>query len=701
MTVSNQEIRTSVIGNGTTQDIPFLFPANATSDISVIGRLISTGDESDPALIENSDYTVVLNGDDGGTVTMITTFSSLYQIHVVRDTPNTQLLDLEQGGAWNAENAEDAWDKNTKLNMENAEILGNTGLSPRVLRFPKTDPTSSLAEMPNSVDRKSKNLSFDSDGKPTASVVVETGQVNFTAIGTNIAEAADAETVRGLIELDTDDDVEFAAITGTTGTFSGAVSATTGTFSGAVSGTTFTMTDLITKGPYHDVRAYGPVGTSDDTAVIQAAIDACETGGIVFLPVGTYRVANLYINKPMTFVGTGYGTKLVAVAAATGYLLTVDGTITTTDPVTRDSEGLDGGVSTFLVQVGNMWMEGDGRLASIGGISLKRADWGNYFDMQIHNFQREAINCIGALRESRFVNIKTRWCGSDTTYPTLNLNDTEAGINEAHNNLTFDNIELVYSLGDIVQLDTVVKPTGLKVRNIRFVNSMFHGILASLDGNDNNPFNITFSTAQKQFTMMEIGAAEFISVENCQFVSLGEQKPGVNILGTAGGDPTLIRFVNNKMSGRYDSSATAADIGIHLQTNELVLTGNTIQTTDGSSVPLQTESGTSVYYGTNTLVGGTPIVAGGVFKGKLGGAVIQHEATGFKNVSGITIGSINDPSGFGSDIVLNGTGIVALTELTAATTPTATPNYGKLYTKDNNNLYFQDGAGVEHTVTIS
>lgn len=35
------------------------------------------------------------------------------------------------------------------------------------------------------------------------------------------------------------------------------------------------------------------------------------------------------------------------------------------------------------------------------------------------------------------------------------------------------------------------------------------------------------------------------------------------------------------------------------------------------------------------------------------------------------------------------------------TTPTAVPNYGALYTKNDNALYFQDGAGVEHTVTIS
>ena len=39
--------------------------------------------------------------------------------------------------------------------------------------------------------------------------------------------------------------------------------------------------------------------------------------------------------------------------------------------------------------------------------------------------------------------------------------------------------------------------------------------------------------------------------------------------------------------------------------------------------------------------------------------------------------------------------------LKECTTPTAQPNYGAIYCKADNKLYFQDGAGVEHEVTIS
>ena len=48
-------------------------------------------------------------------------------------------------------------------------------------------------------------------------------------------------------------------------------------------------------------------------------------------------------------------------------------------------------------------------------------------------------------------------------------------------------------------------------------------------------------------------------------------------------------------------------------------------------------------------------------------------------------------------LVLN-SGIITLQE---TTTPVALTNYGKIYTKDDNLLYFQDGAGTEYTITMT
>ena len=292
MTVSNETNRTSAVGTGAEQIVPFTFPITKNSDIVVTSRVISTGVET--LLSETTDYTVDNNGSSGGSITTVTPFvASTSQVHVVRDTPNTQLLDLVQGGEFSAERVESALDKNAKLTIENVDGLDRT------LKFPTTDPASSFSDMPNSIDRANKNLTFDSTGKPTASVSVEEDSVSFTPIGEDIAGAANAASVRDIIELDTDDDVEFAGITGTTGTFSGAVSTTT-----------LTASDIITKSPWFDIRAYGAgtgeTGATNATA-IQAAIDAAElVGGTVFFPPGVYETnAQLNVDAAVSIWGPG------------------------------------------------------------------------------------------------------------------------------------------------------------------------------------------------------------------------------------------------------------------------------------------------------------------------------------------------------------------------------------------------------------
>jgi hypothetical protein len=306
MTVSNQTSRTSAVGTGAEQTVPFTFPITNNSDIVVTQRVTATGVET--TLAETTNYTVTNNGESGGSITTVSPFvASTAQIHIVRNTPDTQLLDLVAGGAFSAENNEDAYDKLTRLSIEKQDGLDRT------LKFPTTDPASSFADMPNSIDRANKNLTFDVNGKPTASVSDISGSVSHSTLGENIAGAANALTVRGLIELDTTDDVQFAAITGTTGTFSGAVSGTTGT-----------LTDIVTKLPIVDVRAFGAVidGATNDTTAIQNSIDSI-TKGMVFIPEGTAISTNTKIKNKLILTGVGVESSILKLSGV-GTLVTSD-----------------------------------------------------------------------------------------------------------------------------------------------------------------------------------------------------------------------------------------------------------------------------------------------------------------------------------------------------------------------------------------
>ncbi len=218
MTVSNQTNRISAVGSGAIgQEVPFGFPITVTSELTVISRVTSTGVETD--LVETTNYTIEINGDNGGTLTTVTAISTDDEIHIIRDTPRTQPLDLEQGGSYNAENIEDAFDKTTKLAIDNRDGVN------RSLRAPSTDATALDLVIPNSVDRASKNLGFDSGGNVT--------------------------------------------VTDSSGTFS-----TTNAF----------WDDVIIKSPVHDVRAYGavPDGVTSANAAITIAATAAAGGTLVF-----------------------------------------------------------------------------------------------------------------------------------------------------------------------------------------------------------------------------------------------------------------------------------------------------------------------------------------------------------------------------------------------------------------------------------
>ena len=220
MTVANQTSRTSAVGSGVAgQVIPFSFPINDTSDIVVKTRVTATGIET--TLVENTDYTVTINGDKGGSVTLINALAGTSEVFVIRDTPNTQALDLEQGGAFNAENVEDCLDKNCRLGVENKDQID------RALHAPDTDATDLDMKLPNSIDRAIQYLAFDANGKPTVVASVAPPTATITAFMELVLATASAAAARAILGLVIGTDVQaysalltaIAALAATDGNF--------------------------------------------------------------------------------------------------------------------------------------------------------------------------------------------------------------------------------------------------------------------------------------------------------------------------------------------------------------------------------------------------------------------------------------------------------------------------------------------------
>lgn len=196
MTVSNSTARTSAVGtNAAGQEIPFSFPVTASSELVVKSRITSTGVEA--TLTLTTDYTVSISGDVGGTITLVAAWATTYEIHASRSgLTKTQTLDLEHGGSFSAENVGDALDKNCKLAVNNADANN------RSLRAPDTDPSTLDMELPNSVDRASNYLAFDSDGEPTVVASVAPDTATITAWAETLlddATSAAANTTLGLV----------------------------------------------------------------------------------------------------------------------------------------------------------------------------------------------------------------------------------------------------------------------------------------------------------------------------------------------------------------------------------------------------------------------------------------------------------------------------------------------------------------------
>lgn len=132
----------------------FTFEILTQSDIAVY--------KDDTLLTLTTDYTVTINVNGTGSVTLTASPTGATQIAIVGDRTIARTTDFTTGGDLFANSLNDELDQQTIFAQQNAEAIS------RAIVAPQTDPTTVNMVLPRSTVRAGKYLGFDSSGNPIA-----------------------------------------------------------------------------------------------------------------------------------------------------------------------------------------------------------------------------------------------------------------------------------------------------------------------------------------------------------------------------------------------------------------------------------------------------------------------------------------------------------------------------------------------------
>jgi hypothetical protein len=145
----------------------FTFEILAAADIAVF--------KDDALLTLTTDYTVTINANGTGSITLVATPTGATQIAIVGNRTIQRTTDFVTGGDFFANTLNDELDQQTIFAQQNAEGLGRT------LTAPQTDPTTINMTLPRAALRANKTLAFDGNGNPTLGDTLGTNRGNWAA----------------------------------------------------------------------------------------------------------------------------------------------------------------------------------------------------------------------------------------------------------------------------------------------------------------------------------------------------------------------------------------------------------------------------------------------------------------------------------------------------------------------------------------
>lgn len=142
-----------------------VYAASGTGPYNFTFEILAAGDiavyKDDALLTITTDYSVTINSNGTGFVTLTATPTGATQIAIVGNRTIQRTTDFVTGGDFFANTLNDELDQQTIFNQQNAEGLV------RALQAPQTDPTTIDMVLPRASVRANKTLAFDTDGNPT------------------------------------------------------------------------------------------------------------------------------------------------------------------------------------------------------------------------------------------------------------------------------------------------------------------------------------------------------------------------------------------------------------------------------------------------------------------------------------------------------------------------------------------------------
>jgi hypothetical protein len=156
-----------------------VFAASGTGPYAFTFEILAAGDiavyRDDTLLTLTTDYTVTINANGTGSVTLVAAPTGATQIAIVGNRTIARTTDFVTGGDFFANVLNDELDQQTIFNQQNAEALG------RSLTAPQTDPTTINMTLPRASLRANKTLGFDANGNPTLGETLGTNRGNWSS----------------------------------------------------------------------------------------------------------------------------------------------------------------------------------------------------------------------------------------------------------------------------------------------------------------------------------------------------------------------------------------------------------------------------------------------------------------------------------------------------------------------------------------